>query len=470
MNKVLDWVKSNVVIVVLVVVMIAVLVTLPMYAKGQNAKVREQVESRVQKASELKKLDETAFEDPVTGEQSKIAVNEALLRQYEAVIDSKRRDGEQVLEQALAFNRDGHEIIEPANWSQSMGPWLFPKPSEELKEIRPSQFHDLLVQRYDQLLENINGGSPPDPEALAAELQEKDGQFRLHSLSKTAEEMLDAEDKQKLTEHLQAYRLQRYEETASSVNIYAELEALNVPVWQPSYMPSLAELFQWQWDFWLISDVLYALSDANAGSSSVLLAPVKRLLVIQPTDAPAVSVGGSDGSGGGGGMASGGGMAGGSTKGRRPIPGASGPTAGNNNSGGQMNSAGGQAKAINPNQPVPTNFSVSFTGRQTNHLYDVRYVQLSVIADTERLPMIVDALAARNFITVLDMSISPIDPFEHVRNGFMYGDGTLCQANFVLETVWLRQWTSEKMPDEMRSALGIPAPPATPQPNMNPQG
>ena len=52
----------------------------------------------------------------------------------------------------------------------------------------------------------------------------------------------------------------------------------------------------------------------------------------------------------------------------------------------------------------------------------------------------------------------------------MYGDGTLCEANLILETIWLRHWTSEKMPDEMKSVLGIPQTPANAPNNPNMQG
>lgn len=464
-NQVLDWIKSNAVIVVLVAVMIVALIAFPMYSKGKNADVQERVETRKRLISDLEKLDKTSFVDPVTGESHQIAVNEALLRRYEQVIEFKRRDGEQVLAQAITFNRGDHQIIKPATWSDTLGPWLFPAPPAEQKEVRPRQFHELLIQRYQQLLTEIGAGTPPDPQALAEELVEKESQFRLHSLSKTAEETLDEQDQRKLTEHLQAYRLQRYEEVAASISLYASLDAIAVPQFNQSAPPGLAELFHWQWQFWMVSDVLRALADANTSDSSVLQAPVKRVLAVGPTDAPSVSVtestagaGGSGMTAGGGGMtAGGGGMAagGGGGRSRRPIPGA-GTMGSPTGPSGTGPDTGAPAQPIDPNKPVPIDYSVSLTGRTSNHLYDVRYVRLSIIADTTRLPLVVNALAGRNFITVLDLTMKPVDPFEHIRQGYMYGTGTLSQVDMVLETIWLRQWTSESMPDELKRTLSIP--------------
>lgn len=472
MNQVLDWVRKNLAIVILVVVMIAAAVAIPMWASSRNAAVHDKVETRARLLSDINSLEKTPFENPVTGETQNRVINQALLRRYEEVVAAKREDAERVRAEAIEFNRDAHTLITPANWSESLGPWLFPAPPDMEREVRPKQFHELLVQAYRNLLNEINAGTPPEPGVLAEELEQKKSQFMLHNLSKTAEQSLTDDEQARLTDELREYRLGRYQEVASSIDLYAAIETLNVPQWNQQSIPDLAELFQWQWQYWIISDILRALSNANADAQSVLQAPVKRLLAINPTGAPSVSAG-SGGTTGGGGMSApgpggalGGGSAlGGSGQGRRPIPG--GPGGGRSPSAPQQPQAGG-GQAINPNTPAPVDYSVSFTGRTTNSLYDVRYVTLSIVADTRRLPEIIDALAAQNFITVLDLNLTPVDPFEDVREGYMYGTGTLSEVNMVLETIWLREWTSENMPADLKRSLGIPV--QTQPQNPNPAG
>lgn len=451
MNAAIAWVKSNIVIVVLGVVMIAAVVSLPLYASSQNKKVQAKVQARYSKLSELQKLDKTSFENPVTGEVHQIAVNEAQIRLYEDAVKFKRADGELVTSEALNFNRNGHELIQPANWSPQYGAWLFPAPPQTNEaEVRPKQFSELLTQAYISLLEEINAGSPPDPVALQADVMEKQDQFKLHTLSKTADEAINPEDQAKLTEQLRGYRLSRYEENARSMSIYAELSALPVPQWKQQIIPSLAELFTWQWNYWIVSDVLRAFASANSSGGTVLDAPVKRLLSLNIIPAPSAKSGEASGAGGSAFGASGG-MAG-STGSRRPLDGG-----GADGGGDGMENTGGGGQAINPNLPAPTDFSTSFTGRTSNHLYDVIFVQVSIVVDTTALPKIIDHLALQNFITVLNMSIEPADPFQDLSQGYLYGSPTLSRVNMVLETIWLRQWTSENMPDELKRSLGIAA-------------
>ena len=116
-------------------------------------------------------------------------------------------------------------------------------------------------------------------------------------------------------------------------------------------------------------------------------------------------------------------------------------------------------KPINPSIEANIDFAVSLTGRQTNDLYDVRYVDLGIVADTTKIPDIINALAKQNFITVLNAIVEPVDPYDHVAQGYLYGSGTLSEVWFTLETIWLREWTKDMMPDALRAALGIAADP-----------
>ena len=114
--------------------------------------------------------------------------------------------------------------------------------------------------------------------------------------------------------------------------------------------------------------------------------------------------------------------------------------------------------AVDPAIEVALDFAVSFTGRSTNPLYDVRWINLVIVVDTARMPEVFDALAQRNFITITKAVIQPVDPFSALKDGYFYGTAPASQVTLELETIWFRQWTAQFMPDELKRALGVPVP------------
>ena len=66
-----------------------------------------------------------------------------------------------------------------------------------------------------------------------------------------------------------------------------------------------------------------------------------------------------------------------------------------------------------------------------------------------------DAMARRNLITVLDADVRPADPFAAVAAGFYYGSEPVSEVRLLLETVWIRKWTRDFMPDVTRARLGV---------------
>ena len=160
-------------------------------------------------------------------------------------------------------------------------------------------------------------------------------------------------------------------------------------------------------------DIARGLSSANEGASSVITAPVKRILKAEVLDQGAL-----------------------------------------NNAGADSDAAAGAP--LNPKLEAALDFSASITGRKTNPLYDVRYVNLSLIIDATQLPRILDALASQNFITPVDLDLEPADPFEAARQGYFYGAGQIARLDVELETIWLRDWMIPFMPDDVRKALGVP--------------
>ena len=108
----------------------------------------------------------------------------------------------------------------------------------------------------------------------------------------------------------------------------------------------------------------------------------------------------------------------------------------------------------------PLDFSASITGRvsgpgRRNRWYDVRPVTLEIVVSSARLPQFVNALSATNFIAVLDLDLTKVEPLADLREGFDYGDEHVVRASIVVETIWLRDWRKQAMPMDVQKALGM---------------
>jgi hypothetical protein len=432
---------------VLIVVFAALMVAAPLamwfIAGGMNETVRAEVTARSKKLDELESLKKTQISvvDYVPGGVTISGagiVNERLIRQLEQVTELRVKDADSIRALALEHNRKGHTLLLPA---------LFPAPPFEQREILPSRFYDVLKSAYTALLADLDAGSPPGAAAVLDELTLARTQFTDQLLVKGEGDALAEEDRVKLTEKLSETRLAAYTRVAESIRFYAAEEALAIPVWDQKSPRGLAELFEWQWQYWINEDLLRAVQACNAGAPSVLTAPVKRIVSILPLAAATSSAvagttaddGGEGGTGMGFGMGPGGGRG-------RNLPGEDGGAA----------SAAVQAAPLDPKAEATLNFEFSITGRQTNPLYDVRRVELTIIVESERLPAVMDCLSTYNFITITGFQLEQADSFAALEEGYLYGAQPVSRITFTIETIWLREWTAPLMPDDLKRMLGIP--------------
>ncbi|UCD74063.1 MAG: hypothetical protein JSV91_09755 [Phycisphaerales bacterium] len=447
MNLVLDWVKSNVFTVVFLVLMIVALAVLPILANRMNSAVQEDVTSRASLDRQLDSLSKTQVTVPQGVNQppfqQAMLINDSFIEQLREVTDALRADADQAQQVALEHNRAGHEVLLPE---------LFPEPDPRQREVLPRQFYERLSAAYDDLLGEIKAGSPPTVETLREDIQQRRAQLLSSDFNKGLGDELTAEEQDRLSKSLTAARIGYCHEQAANCGIFVSLDALGLPVWDQTRQYTLTELFQWQWQYWLYEDVLRGLAAANAESDSVLKAPVKRLVWAQVwTESDAETTGGT--SGGGGSPPAGGGMG----------FGAAGGAKGGRGAGGGADTAADQTPKGPPIPPDPNIEAPidvgTITGRRANPLYDVRYVDLEIVVETTCLPEVLDALAKQNFISVLDLKMNPVDPYEHLAAGFYYGVGPISAVRLTLETIWFRQWTAPHMPYALRQAKGIQSQP-----------
>ena len=424
MKPVLDWIRTNIFTVVFGVVMITAVIAVPMLAGSLNRGVQEAMDKRARTLRDLDQLGKTQI--VVAGETHQTLINQQLLDRYRTLMSDVGRDAGELYAAAEERNRRERGVLLDE---------MFPEPPPRERETLPSDFHQRVIEAHDDLLESIRAGAPPSVEEVQDLMERRRAQFISRDLQKEPSDSLTTEEQRQLTEALTRARLNLYTELAESIGVYATPDELALPTLAQQDQPTMTELFDWQWRYWICDDVLSAIGAANADSSNVIMAPVKRVLGLS-FQAPVPPGGAGPGRGGGGGAASAMGMGGGR--------------------GGAA--AGGPApQPIDPARDIPRSYEISFTGRATNPVYDVRNVRLDVIVDTERLPELMDALARQNFMTVLDLDLRSVDAYEAIQQGYVYGASPVSEVSLEIETIWFRSWTSEFMPDEVRRALGVPA-------------
>ena len=58
------------------------------------------------------------------------------------------------------------------------------------------------------------------------------------------------------------------------------------------------------------------------------------------------------------------------------------------------------------------------------------------------------------------LALDDVDEFELLNEGYVLGEYDCVHVEMVIETIWLRNWTSALMPKEIKDELGIVEKPA----------
>lgn len=449
-QKVISWCKGNIVLVILIFVCIAAVIGLPRMASGWEEGVTVKLRDRASNFSKLDNLAGTQVTPPGTNNSERVVVNQSLVDDYKVVTDAMQGDATQVVSKATTMNRKEYEVLFAST--------LFPSPSSAQAETLPQLFYRQLEMEYKSLLEVANAGVPPTQEELVEALEDARVRFMETNLSTRHDADLTQEQRDSLENHLAKLRISELRSRAESISVYLDESALNIPEFDVTAMPSVGELFVWQWRYWIIADMIGAMSSINQDQTEVT-SPIKRVVALEVLGLPTInqepSRGGGGGSGGSGG--SGGGtpprppMGGG-----RPNPFGGGGTGAPNPFGGGGTPSPAPSGGGRPSKPDETGLlASSHTGRKSGPLYDLMQVRMKMIVDTERIPEILDGFAQYNFFTIIDLDLKPIDKFIALGHGFDYGPASVSELTVVFETAWLRSWTTEYMPDSVKRSIGI---------------
>lgn len=443
MKPVLEWVKSNLVIVISMVVAIAAIPAMLYFSISWNAEIKETVEGEVQDATRSLEQIRVTYEVPAVGPDDEAwsestvptrSSNEAVRERLAVIVEGSER----VRELAESRNREGKRVLVGGEGAPAS---LFPSPPDEGARVRLlTELLAALPAEHEELLSRFRIGAPPDADRLAVRLNGLERRLEQERLTGRAVQELEAGERAEIRRSLVDERLRAYREQAGSLTMYGDIsafEGLRPALVERSDLPTLETAWEWQFLTWIHQDIVGALalanSDPQAGSVAsgwqpVPVAPVKRLLSVRvDRHGPSASASAADTGFGRGGRGGGGGPA-------PPPP----PTA-----------------AIAPD------FSIAHTGRSAwpngnPGLYDIRYATVDAVVDANQLPAVIDAFARTNFMTVIGVSLSGVDGASALGEGYVYGDGAVMRATLRVETVWLRSWMAPLMPEQVRSRLGLP--------------
>ena len=463
MTPVLRWIKSHLVVVICAVVILAAPITAWVISSGMSSSLRTELQQTASKVKELDRYRSTTVALEVPGGDPisvRGVVNPRLLEAYESAVTTIGSQAEIVHAAGLERNRS---INGRTRTADDILPDHFPAPrSKAALEEMPFAMHDALVEAYRNLLAEVGAGVPPEAQAVSERLSRRRDVF-VSGARKDSVEDLEGDEIDAMRSELAAARLNIYrshalgEDGTSPIRFYAGLGEMPI-VPEPKSMLPLGMMFEWQWDYWVTEDLLNAFAAAN-GEETVLQGPMKRLvsLNILPLDAELPEGGGSSGgsgfSGGTPGMGAGGG-----NPGRRGRGGGNDAAASPVGDGAGAPARPGKAR-VDPGVAANVDKAVSITGRTSNAVYDVRIVECELVVATRGIPKVIDAIAQQNFMTVLDVKIRPANAFSAANGGFIYGIEPVSRVNIRLESIWLREWTADTMPSDLREALGIQSEP-----------
>lgn len=432
MNNVLSWVKTNWLIVVFCVVMVVSLIAgyvgSNMWAKGQRNEFQTRVAAQLSQVQGAKV--NYAIPTLTPNEQavsSSGPPNAAKTAWFAERIQRRVEQAQSLVGVAENFNRGRNQAGSNRLEHVPLVQGLFPAPADERvgNNLR-LDFRDTVIGKQGapsalaRLLQRYGAGPVADLSRVASVLtdlqdREREAVFTQSGVDPTPEQ--DARIKAMLTER----RIQEFQRASRDFSMYAEESAFagsTIPTGRSNFTgaPPLDTCFAWQWDYWVVSDVLAALALANTDADGLRTqlesSVVKRInsLVIEPI---------------------------------RLTP----PSMDEQNSGAP------------PLLPPPT---ITNRPDPANQDYDIRYVTLRVVVSSERLPVLFDALARTNYMSVIDLDTRAIDSWADLRAGYYYGTEHVVEATIRIETVWLRSWTGPWMPMTVRTALNVVVPDPVP--------
>lgn len=475
-KDILAWVKSHIVIVISCILILAVLPTAFFFSKTWHEKLLKNVQTKADAELAKTKVSVTYALPKVDPKVQPVTMSGA---PNQKLTDFFAKTREQMLAEVEKLSTKG------ANFNRGVGPQaqgvgrsefkplvdgLFPKPaltpeqikqgaSREVEQIKLNDMEDSLLGKagkpnpYQQLLDGIRAGQPPSGEHVFQILKDVNDREKERITANSRE--LTPEEQKALAQLLKDRRLGEYQAIARSLGVYADINifpssggadasgsrrpadsALSLMPTRaiPAKQLNLGRVFIWQWDLWTLSDFFNAVRLANTGKDGKLMGVdqgvVKRILnvqITQPEDMKSLA-----------------------------------KETEKTESTGFPDTTTTETPVV-PDPPIDQSKSVvGWIRSGGNNVYEVRSMRVRLIASSARLNQFIDSLQRTNFIAVTDLDLTQIDPWEHLAEGYFYGDEHVVQVDMTIESAWLTSWLLPLMPADLQVALGRTPPAETP--------
>jgi len=436
-NKVLGWLKSNVVIVAAMAVAIIAIGVSLFFSMRWNSKIKTGVTAEVQQAVGRLNGMSVTYELPqvqpgVQKWSAKQPPNDTATKTVGEMLQRIAAESEQIRDLALQRNRKADLLVEN----------LFPAPANESARVR---LLTEMIQKHpaahERLLRDVGAGMPPTREAVMDQITRAREREVRDRVSRRADQNLTPEEQQEITQILSRVRTEIYGRAAAPLAFYADPSVFrSVTPWpETAGLPTLETAWDWQHGYWIHQDLMAAFVKANTtqGGAKIPIsqAPLKRVISIELQPAP--------------------------------FLGGSGPRT----PGSPEDAGAGAPPPGDPAADIAKDFTRSFSGRPaTSAIYDTREADVVLLADANRLVDVIRAINATNFMTVTNLDVVAVNPIPDLQAGFAYGNDYIVQARMRIETVWLRSWMKPWMPEKVRQFLGIPPDePAAPAEGESPE-
>lgn len=446
MKGLLGWLKKNIIVVLSIVMILAFLPAGWIFSSKWNKSIQKDAADEYNKQrSSLQRAGSVNYALPAVfqgeGEVTESRPpNRAVTEFFRDQKERRTNQVAEVVERGTAFNQRDHDVLVEGLLPEAASERVRRQLGLEMAELISGTIEPdgtvVTPSIYRSLLRRVNAGMPPMPEDLAGSLQEFNDREQERFTAGSTDGKLSDEQQEQLASELVNRRLGEYAGRAKSLAFYASPEAFRTDgsdAWTgvpaprqtdvttyPAVTESMA--YVWQWDYWIVSDLLQAFAQANTdsstGAATVTDGVVKRVerVRISSFDASA-------------------------------------PVQDPNSGGGRGRGSRGAA--------VPTGATdeiVTYTGRKggdASSAFDVRTAEVTAVVSSQDLPRLFDAMGMVNNMTVVGLTIEPVDVWADLEDGFFYGSHHVVRATFLVETVWLRSWTEPLMPDPIRVKLGL---------------
>lgn len=420
-SKVLSLMKKRGVLIACALVVVAAPITAWLLQGWVQADIDAEVKNRsglFEKLNALRKGTVSIRMPDGSSKDESAPINEAIIAKVREHNEALGKTSGAFYAEALRKNRSDHAML------TGLDAYL-PKPTREDEATR-----EILQQRWEQIIRPAQLQFASDP-ALSGPLPRSEVLSRVQgteqqflSVNRVAKRSdVPAAELPKLVDALRETRVQAEIDHAAGLQFYLDRNAIR---WQPrpgvkadataaaASDEWLRFMFREQWDLWLVSDLFKAFRGLNARTpGGPLKSPIKRIILISMKDYPS-----------------------------RPAE-------------GQTQADTGDAgEAIDPQKEVTLDFKMGgLMGLVSNQLYDVRDTTVLLVIETAAVPALVNELARVNFISVDDIKLQPVDAFAALRQGYVYGPRPCSEIELSLKSVWLREWTTERMPVAMLKAI-----------------